>query len=1304
MAEIAALGLRVDGADGIEKTASALDHLTKSANSAETATDSLSKLSRELAESQSALASAMRGLDSSVSALSSDLRASSAASAEAAKKADELARARREEEQATQKARQEAADYASSLKNILDRSDPLAAATRKHSEDMKVLDRALKEGKISTDQYAKATDMLEKELKETKDEIEGVGKSADGTSQLLTRMAGVLAAAFSVNKLKEYADSWSEMTSLVRVNIGEQENAAEVMSRLSDVARMTYSSMEATARSFASNAFTLNALGKTTQQQLDYTEALNNALVVSGAKGQQFEMVQNSLNRAMAEGSLRGTDLQNVLNYGSRVAGLLADELGVNVTELRAVAAQGKITGEVIYNALTKNMEQVRQEAESMPATIEDAFTLLRNAALQTVGIFDQQNNISETLATTLIAVADNMREVAVILASAAAGWVTYQVAVNGVAVALRVAAAAQALFNAAAMANPYVAAASAVVALSVALYGLRNNTIGAGEDAATLGDYFAATWDRVKQGTSGLVDYVSAAWKEFKRETGGLVDAVSSSFSWLWKELKISAHVTINDTIGIIKSLDDTIRIVVKAMYEQFRNGFQNIAALAKAFGQGVAAVFRGDFGFDAFRKALADKVGTPAKNTAKEIRDAWKKNLGKDWLGDAAASVVRFGREISEAAKSSRKLQNDLDKLIDSSGLFFGEMKAGGPVISGTNDELEGLSKTLQSLVDKYDKLGAAQRAAAADLAGLLKAVELGLPGAEAALEAFYEGLMVADDALKRATESVRENAAEADPLAESWQEALNRIDSAFVELWKSAFNGFKDFADSLKNAFIQLLAELAHRATTQKILIGLGFTAGSGGAMAGTAGGGAGMLGGLLNAGSWISAGKTLWQGFSGLMTGQGLSGFSGILGRFGADAAFESAAPKGGLEAAWAQADAAASMAKFANTVGPILAGLGGAIQGWQSGNRMNAVTGAVGGWGGAKAGAAAGSYFLPGIGTAIGAVLGGILGSSLGSSVFGGSWENRRSGIELGFDDEGLLLQDWIRQTKKGGLFGSTKRRYIYSEMEEALAEEFRTGYDTMIDVLGTQFMAIGADLDRAVFEGVRIGAANINTSDQTEEEVQAQIEKWFSDLQQAMIKGALNAAGDSSAAVRLLRATGGDVAMLEALGGLMGVAGINAVQQARDAQTQQLSMVESYRAVTDATRTLISEYDGSLEATLGLTEAMAIQQELAYGLATAYLQASDAVGALFGNLKESIRTSLMGAEELYEYQRSQVHNLTDLLGTLTDPEAILRTSQEIERLVSGMWSRLDEGQRSLLGEEFLDYLDRTEALAQDRLA
>lgn len=1105
------------------------------------------------------------------------------------------------------------------------------------------LDRLTK----SADSAEKAADRLNKESGKSKKALDDVAKSGETASGSVSSLAAaasragaIIGAAFSVTAIVRYADAWSDMTSLVRVNIGAQEDAADVMSRLSDIARMTYSSMEATARSFATNAFTLNALGKSTQQQLDYTEALNNALVVSGAKGQQFEMVQNSLNRAMAEGSLRGTELQNVLNYGSRVAGLLAEELGVNVTELRALAAQGKITGEVIYDALTKNMETVREEAESMPATIGDAFTLIRNAVLQTVGVFDQQNAISETLATTLISVADNMSAVFKIIASATAGWVAYRLAVMATTANLNLATIAQRAFNVAAAANPYVLGATAIVTAATAAWTFR--------------DAIHSWIDPVGAAEKKLRDLKKAQDELTESSEGAEIKALTSLISAYEKEMDDLAK-----TISILMPLEDTLQ---KQRLKQMDDEFMRLAGLHQLHTNLLS-----------IRKAGQREVSESTKESErlnKSIEDTIKK-LKEEIL------VLEKG----ERALIAFKNENDETVLA-----LYDQVQA----LKASAKAKEEYTSKLKTLMDNLYPAKARVRELTEEWRLLNQAVASG----DADRSALHYWLD-AEVAIKNTHRAVKKLADEADPFEEIWKNTTQRVQGWFADAFYDILDKGKITFDGLLDMFKRMAAEMM----STRIMIGIGGTIGfSGGAMAGTAGGGTGMLGGLLNAGSWISAGKNLWQGFAGLATGQGLSGFAGLFGGHAANAAL---IPQHMLTRAASQQ--AAALSNFANTVGPILAGIGGAIQGWQSGNRMNAVTGALGGWGGAKAGAAAGSYFLPGIGTAIGAVLGGILGSSLGSSVFGGSWENRRSGIELGFDDEGLLLQDWIRQTKKGGWFGSTKRRYIYSEMEEALAEEFRTGYDAMIDVLGTQFMAIGADLDRAVFEGVRIGAASINTSDQTEEEVQAQIEKWFSDLQQAMIKGALNAAGDPSAAVKLLRATGGDAAMLEALGGLMGVAGINAVQQARDAQTQ-LTMVESYRAVTEATRTLISEYDGSLEATLGLTEAMAVQQEMAYGLATAYLQASDAVGALFGNLSESIRTSLMSAEELYEYQRGQVHSLTDLLGTLTDPEAILRTSQEIERLVSGMWGRLDETQRALLGDEFLDYVDRTQALAQDRLA
>src|SRR5690606_35581549 len=126
--------------------------------------------------------------------------------------------------------------------------------------------------------------------------------------------------------------------------------------------------------------------GYTITQQLDFTEALNNALVVSGAKAERAAVVQNALSKAMAGGVLRGEELNTIIQQGGRVAELLAAQLNTTIGGLREMGNQGQITGDIIYNTLTQNLEQLRAEAEAMPLTIQDSFLLISNAFTQFIG------------------------------------------------------------------------------------------------------------------------------------------------------------------------------------------------------------------------------------------------------------------------------------------------------------------------------------------------------------------------------------------------------------------------------------------------------------------------------------------------------------------------------------------------------------------------------------------------------------------------------------------------------------------------------------------------------------------------------------------------------------------------------------------------------------------------------------------------------------------------------------------------------------------------------------------------------
>src|SRR5690606_5299647 len=134
-------------------------------------------------------------------------------------------------------------------------------------------------------------------------------KAYDGYSraaQMAARAMGAIVGAAIGKALIDFADTWSDINARVGLAIRNMDASGAVLDRLATVARRTYSALDLTAESFVRNASVLRELGKSTAEQLDYTESLNLALVVSGARGEHAARVQDALGKAMAAGKLRG--------------------------------------------------------------------------------------------------------------------------------------------------------------------------------------------------------------------------------------------------------------------------------------------------------------------------------------------------------------------------------------------------------------------------------------------------------------------------------------------------------------------------------------------------------------------------------------------------------------------------------------------------------------------------------------------------------------------------------------------------------------------------------------------------------------------------------------------------------------------------------------------------------------------------------------------------------------------------------------------------------------------------------------
>lgn len=250
--------------------------------------------------------------------------------------------------------------------------------------------------------------------------VQDLGKSSSSTAGSLSNLAtgalkvgGVIAAAFSVTKIIQYADAWSDMQSRIGAVTGDMDGAGASMQRILQIANASYSPLAQTAEVYSRNVATFRDLGKSAAEAADFTEAVNNALVVTATRGEDAAVVVNSLSRSLAIGKLDADAFDTIVSRSPRTLKAVADEMGVTTIELRKLASEGKVTSDVISRGLVGSLDQLKSEAAEMPATMTDAFVRVGNNVTAFVGIMDQATGASGMLANKIIELSDSALEMA---------------------------------------------------------------------------------------------------------------------------------------------------------------------------------------------------------------------------------------------------------------------------------------------------------------------------------------------------------------------------------------------------------------------------------------------------------------------------------------------------------------------------------------------------------------------------------------------------------------------------------------------------------------------------------------------------------------------------------------------------------------------------------------------------------------------------------------------------------------------------------------------------------------------------
>lgn len=255
-----------------------------------------------------------------------------------------------------------------------------------------------------------------KGAKRSVDSLDGsmrrLGASADNTNKALGRLSQVAAAvggALAANQVIRYADAFTSAQNQIRQTTKTTEQLTQRTNQLFEIANRSRVAIGATAELYTQLTLSTKELNITTEQQLRLTETISKAFTVSGKSAAESAGAIRQLGQAFASGALRGDEFNSVAEGAPEIMRAIQKATGKTQGELRNLAAEGRITSEVLVKSLLNYSETIDEKADKSTKTFAQSMETATNNMTQFVGESSAIQGITSGLGDALVGLTENL-------------------------------------------------------------------------------------------------------------------------------------------------------------------------------------------------------------------------------------------------------------------------------------------------------------------------------------------------------------------------------------------------------------------------------------------------------------------------------------------------------------------------------------------------------------------------------------------------------------------------------------------------------------------------------------------------------------------------------------------------------------------------------------------------------------------------------------------------------------------------------------------------------------------------------
>ena len=240
----------------------------------------------------------------------------------------------------------------------------------------------------------------------------GMNAFGDQVAKAKTQLLAFLTINWASGKLQEIiqiADAWNMMSARLKLATAGSREYTVAQKELFAIAQRIGVPIQETATLYGKLQQAVRMLGGEQQDALSLTESISQALRISGASATEAQSALLQFGQALASGVLRGEEFNSVVENSPRLAKALADGLNVPIGRLRKLAEEGRLTADVVVNALMSQKDKLAAEYAQLPMTVSQAFTRLSNAFGQWISKLDESTGFTKKLAEALTWLSENL-------------------------------------------------------------------------------------------------------------------------------------------------------------------------------------------------------------------------------------------------------------------------------------------------------------------------------------------------------------------------------------------------------------------------------------------------------------------------------------------------------------------------------------------------------------------------------------------------------------------------------------------------------------------------------------------------------------------------------------------------------------------------------------------------------------------------------------------------------------------------------------------------------------------------------